>query len=156
MVETAPDSGTMRAMVLEATASELVPRTRPIPEPAPGQVLIQVEACAVCRTDLHVVDGELPDIPLPIVPGHEIVGTGLWAYHHWRSVIGSACRGWHRLASIVAIVNAARKIYVKPHVLPATRWTVATPSMCWPTQIMSCSSSMMSMRSPRRPCCVPD
>lgn len=64
----------MRAMALEHTGSDLVMQSRPVPQPAAGQVLIKVEACAVCRTDLHVVDGELPDIPLPIVPGHEIVG----------------------------------------------------------------------------------
>ena len=49
------------------------------PEPGAGQVLLRVRACAVCRTDLHVVDGELPDIPLPIIPGHEIVGEVLRA-----------------------------------------------------------------------------
>lgn len=47
---------------------------REIPEPGPNQVLLRVRACAVCRTDLHVIDGELPDLHLPIVPGHEIVG----------------------------------------------------------------------------------
>ena len=46
---------------------------RPDPVPGPGEVRVRVEACGVCRTDLHVVDGELPDIDLPIVPGHEIV-----------------------------------------------------------------------------------
>jgi len=51
---------------------ELERRTRP--EPGPGQVLLRVKACAVCRTDLHVHDGELPSIPYPIVPGHEVVG----------------------------------------------------------------------------------
>lgn len=64
----------MKAMVLERIGEPLVPVERPDPEPGPGQVLLRVEACAVCRTDLHVVDGELPDIPLPIIPGHEIVG----------------------------------------------------------------------------------
>ena len=64
----------MRAMVLEASGCALVERTRPVPEPGPGQVLVRVAACAVCRTDLHVVDGELPDPKLPIVPGHEIIG----------------------------------------------------------------------------------
>ena len=64
----------MRAMVLEASGRALVERTRPVPEPGPGQVLVRVAACAVCRTDLHVVDGELPDPKLPIVPGHEIIG----------------------------------------------------------------------------------
>ena len=65
--------GAMRAMVLERPGEPLVLRTRSVPEPGPGQLLLRVRACAVCRTDLHLVDGELPDIPLPIVPGHEIV-----------------------------------------------------------------------------------
>jgi propanol-preferring alcohol dehydrogenase len=47
---------------------------RPDPMPGPGEVRVRVSACGVCRTDLHVVDGELPDIPYPIVPGHEVVG----------------------------------------------------------------------------------
>jgi alcohol dehydrogenase, propanol-preferring len=64
----------MRAMVMDRTNAPLVLRERPVPEPAAGQILIAVEACGVCRTDLHVVDGELPDPKLPIVPGHEIVG----------------------------------------------------------------------------------
>jgi propanol-preferring alcohol dehydrogenase len=64
----------MRAMVLDRPKTPLVLRERPVPQPAAGQVLIAVEACGVCRTDLHVVDGELPDPKLPIVPGHEIVG----------------------------------------------------------------------------------
>jgi propanol-preferring alcohol dehydrogenase len=64
----------MRAMVLEASARKLVAADRPIPAPGKGEVLIQVAACGVCRTDLHVVDGELPNPTLPIVPGHEIVG----------------------------------------------------------------------------------
>jgi propanol-preferring alcohol dehydrogenase len=63
----------MRAMVLERPGGPLVLRTRPVPTPGPGQLLLRVRACAVCRTDLHLLDGELPDIPLPIVPGHEIV-----------------------------------------------------------------------------------
>jgi len=64
----------MRAMVLHAPGQALRLEERPDPEPAPGEVLLRVEACAVCRTDLHVVDGELPLPRLPIVPGHEIVG----------------------------------------------------------------------------------
>jgi len=65
----------MRAMVLEAPRSPLVRRDRPVPDPGPGEVLLAVRACAVCRTDLHVVDDELPAVPHPIVPGHEIVGV---------------------------------------------------------------------------------
>ncbi len=64
----------MRAMVLERIGEPLRPTDRPIPTAGPGEVLIEVHACAVCRTDLHVVDGELPDVRPPIVPGHEIVG----------------------------------------------------------------------------------
>jgi alcohol dehydrogenase, propanol-preferring len=66
----------MRAMVLNtAGAGRLEPVERPIPQPSSGQLLIRVRACGVCRTDLHVVDGELPNVTIPIVPGHEIVGT---------------------------------------------------------------------------------
>ena len=65
----------MRAMVLEAVGRPLVPVERPDPEPGPGEVRIKVLACGVCRTDLHVVDGELPDVHTPVTPGHEIVGV---------------------------------------------------------------------------------
>ncbi|WP_171448620.1 zinc-dependent alcohol dehydrogenase family protein [Corallococcus carmarthensis] len=68
-------AGTMRAMVLDAPGQRLRLEQRPIPEPGPEQVLLKVRACAVCRTDLHVVDGELTRPKLPLVPGHEIVAT---------------------------------------------------------------------------------
>jgi propanol-preferring alcohol dehydrogenase len=64
----------MRALVLERLGQPLAMRERPVPRPAPGEILLEIAACGVCRTDLHVVDGELPDPKLPIVPGHEIVG----------------------------------------------------------------------------------
>jgi alcohol dehydrogenase, propanol-preferring len=64
----------MRAMVLERPRTPLVMREWPVPRPAAGEILIEVAACGVCRTDLHVVDGELPNPKLPIVLGHEIVG----------------------------------------------------------------------------------
>ncbi len=65
----------MRAMVLDSPGSPLHVAEVPIPEPGPAQVLLRVHACAVCRTDLHVVDGELPNPKLPLIPGHQIVGT---------------------------------------------------------------------------------
>ena len=65
----------MRAMVLDALRSPLRPVDLPDPEPGPGQVLVSVSACGVCRTDLHVLDGELPDPKLPLVLGHQVVGT---------------------------------------------------------------------------------
>ena len=64
----------MHAMVLEKPGTPLVLREQALPRPAAGEILIEVEACGVCRTDLHVVDGELPNPKLPLVPGHEIVG----------------------------------------------------------------------------------
>jgi propanol-preferring alcohol dehydrogenase len=65
----------MDVMVLEAARRPLRRVVMAEPEPGPGQVLIRVHACAVCRTDLHVVDGELTQPKLPLIPGHEIVGT---------------------------------------------------------------------------------
>jgi propanol-preferring alcohol dehydrogenase len=64
----------MQAMALLAQGAPLTVLERPDPVPEPGEVRIKVGACGVCRTDLHVVDGELPDIPYPIIPGHEVVG----------------------------------------------------------------------------------
>jgi propanol-preferring alcohol dehydrogenase len=61
-------------MLLEQIGQPLQLRELPVPQPGPGEVRVRVLACGVCRTDLHVVDGELPEAPLPIIPGHEIVG----------------------------------------------------------------------------------
>ncbi|MDN5935927.1 MAG: zinc-dependent alcohol dehydrogenase family protein [Nitrosospira sp.] len=64
----------MQAMVLDKPGQPVHRRSLPRPQPGPGQLLVEIAACAVCRTDLHVVDGELPHPKLPIIPGHEIVG----------------------------------------------------------------------------------
>lgn len=64
----------MHAMELPARGAPLTQVERPEPVPGAGEVRIKVSACGVCRTDLHVVDGELPDIRYPIIPGHEVVG----------------------------------------------------------------------------------
>ena len=64
----------MRAMVLESLRTPLAMRERKTPSPAEGEILVEIAACGVCRTDLHVVDGELPHPKLPVIPGHEIVG----------------------------------------------------------------------------------
>lgn len=66
---------TMHAMVLEAPGMPLVEKLLPLPLPSPQQVLVKIIACGVCRTDLHIVDGELKHPKLPLIPGHEIVGT---------------------------------------------------------------------------------
>jgi propanol-preferring alcohol dehydrogenase len=65
---------TMRAMIYEQVGKPLTLQERPVPEPSTGEVRIAVHACAVCRTDLHVIDGELPHPKLPLIIGHEIVG----------------------------------------------------------------------------------
>jgi propanol-preferring alcohol dehydrogenase len=65
----------MRAMILDVPGEPLRVAEVATPEPGEGQVLLRVHCCAVCRTDLHVVDGELPDPRLPLIPGHQIVGT---------------------------------------------------------------------------------
>src|SRR5512134_2143857 len=64
----------MRAMLLTTPGSPLVAADLPLPEPGPGQLRVRVGACGVCRTDLHVQDGELPRPKLPLVLGHEVVG----------------------------------------------------------------------------------
>ena len=64
----------MRAMVLNRIGAPLEAIERPDPLPGPGEIRLKISACGVCRTDLHVVDGELPHPRVPIIPGHEIVG----------------------------------------------------------------------------------
>jgi propanol-preferring alcohol dehydrogenase len=66
---------TMRAAVLDHPGEALRLTELPVPEPAPGQVLLRVHACGVCRTDLHIVDGELPPRRSPLVPGHQVVAS---------------------------------------------------------------------------------
>ena len=64
----------MRAVVLRAVGRPLELEQRPVPAPERGELLLRVRACGVCRTDLHLVDGELPEPTLPVVPGHQVVG----------------------------------------------------------------------------------
>ena len=92
----------MRAMVLPARRAAAL-EERPDPEPGRGEILVRVEACGVCRTDLHVVDGELPDPQLPIVPGHEIVGRR---------------RSASATASTLAPRRARRRCLARPRVRP--------------------------------------
>src|SRR5262245_41415655 len=65
----------MRAMVFSGVGRPLEPTELPDPRPEAGQVRVEVRACGVCRTDLHIVDGELAEPKLPLVLGHQIVGT---------------------------------------------------------------------------------
>ena len=87
----------------------------PIPEPGPGQVRVKVRACGVCRTDLHVVDGDLANAKLPIIPGHEIVGIvdklgdGAGRY---RSGTAWESRGWVGRTANADTASAAARTYV--------------------------------------------
>src|SRR5690349_19424083 len=63
----------MRAMILDAPLRPLRLGEVPIPSPRPGQLLLRIRACGLCRTDLHIIDGELKDPKLPLIPGHQIV-----------------------------------------------------------------------------------
>lgn len=89
----------MRAMVLHAPGQPLRLEEWPVPEPGPEQLLLKVQACAVCRTDLHVTDGELTRPKLPLVLGHEIVGTVVKAGERARGLapgtrVGVPWLGW--------------------------------------------------------------
>jgi len=86
----------MRAMVLESARTPLRPAELPDPEPAPGEVLLRVRACAVCRTDLHIVDGELTRPKLPLVLGHQIVGEVVAGGERFRpgARVGVPWLGW--------------------------------------------------------------
>jgi len=90
---------TMRAMRLTHPGNALEPCEVPVPQVGDGQVLLKVEACGVCRTDLHLIDGELPDPVLPIIPGHEIVGRVVSTGRHVEGLaigqrIGVPWLGW--------------------------------------------------------------
>ena len=65
---------TMRAMAVDPASRRLVAVERPVPSPGPGEILVRVRACGVCRTDLHILDGELPPHREHVIPGHEVVG----------------------------------------------------------------------------------
>ncbi len=86
----------MRAMVLDSPGTPLRAAEIPDPKPGPGQILVTVSACGVCRTDLHIVDGELPDPALPLVPGHQVVGEVVAAGDRFRAGdrVGVPWLGW--------------------------------------------------------------
>lgn len=101
-VASAPGRRGKRAMVLEAVGAPLRLAWLDPPAPGPGDIEVRVEACGVCRTDLHVVDGELPEVRPPVIPGHEVVGrvvalgAGVDAFHIGDRVgipwLGGTCR----------------------------------------------------------------
>ena len=92
----------MDAMVLHAPGAPLTLERLPVPRPASGQVLIRVRACGVCRTDLHVFDGDLPHPKLPLILGHEIVGEVVAAGAGVAVVVGATFAG---VATAVIVVE---------------------------------------------------
>ena len=125
----------MQAQVLTQTAPV---ETRPLhlseverPTPAAGEIRVKVRACGVCHTDLHVVEGELPDPKLPLIPGHEVVGLveslGS-ARRGFRSGIGSACPGCTTPIRPAATASTIRKICARRRCSPATPSTAAMPN----------------------------
>ena len=121
----------MRAMVLRRPGERLAIEERPTPEPGAGEIRVRVEACGVCRTDLHVVDGELPEPKLPIVPGHEIVGRveAIGEGVDLRPGSASASLGSAMPAAIAPIAEASAKTFAIRRYSPATPATGASPPM---------------------------
>jgi NADPH:quinone reductase-like Zn-dependent oxidoreductase len=120
----------MRAMVLNEPKRPLELRDVPKPKPGRGQLLVRVSTCAVCRTDLHVVDGELPDPKLPLIPGHQIVGRVEEIGENSNFAIGDrvGSRGLAGPMVIARIAYPAERIFAITHALPVTRSTAVTPS----------------------------
>ena len=144
----------MHAMVLDRPRAPLVMRERAMPAPGPGEVLVEVAACGVCRTDLHVVDGELSDPALPLVPGHEIVGrvaalgagvAGLALGERvgvpWLGFTCGVCRTAAASARTCAITRTS----------PATPVTAATPPTLSPMSatVFRCRLTPIRSRSRR-------
>src|SRR3954470_7229464 len=120
----------MRAMLLEAQRTPLRYVELPDPEPGPAQLLVRVHACGVCRTDLHVLDGDLTQPKLPLVPGHQVVGEvvgagkGVTRFKEGDRV-GIAWLGW--ACGTAASATPAGRTSARTRASPATRSTAATP-----------------------------
>lgn len=138
----------MDAMVLTAPGTPLQWQSRDTPQPGDGEVLVTVSACGVCRTDLHVVDGELPNIRYPIIPGHEIVGrvaaVGAGVTSHqigdrvgipWLGHTCGVCRycrsGMENLCDVplFTATPATAALRLTPSPTRATRFRSARPAM---------------------------
>jgi D-arabinose 1-dehydrogenase-like Zn-dependent alcohol dehydrogenase len=119
----------MKAMILKEPRSLLVPAAVSDPAPGPHQLLIKVHACAVCRTDLHVIDGELLEPKLPLIPGHEIIGTVVAKGSAVeRFAPGDRSPGWDGAAAPAPIAAPAVKTCATAPATPATRSTADTPN----------------------------
>ena len=155
--ESAVPQCVMEAMVLKAPHTALELRSVADPRPGPGQLVVKVDACGVCRTDLHVVDGELPHARSPIIPGHEIVGTVVDTGDGVDSFARGDRVGVPWLASTCGsapIAGQAARTFATTPGSPDTRWMAGTPSMWSPTtgSASRCRPEYRRRRSP--PGCV--
>jgi D-arabinose 1-dehydrogenase-like Zn-dependent alcohol dehydrogenase len=126
----------MRAMVFQTVGQPLLLHEVSKPVPGPGQVLVKVSACGVCRTDLHVLDGELVHPKLPLIPGHEIVGqveaAGEGAGHFQRGErVGIPWLGW--TCGKCAYCLSVGDIFAITPASPAIRSMEAMQNSPWPT-----------------------
>src|SRR5262245_61025708 len=145
-------SADMRAMVLDTPRRPLAMRERRVPEPAAGEILLEIAACGVCRTDLHVVDGELPNPKLPIVPGprdrraRRRTGDGRHRLGDWRA---------HRRALARLHLRRLSLLPQRARESPATLVTAAMPRTRSPTRVTAFRSRSARMTPRSRRSCAP-
>ena len=150
----------MYAMVLRAPRTPLALTDVADPRPGPGQVLVRVHACGVCRTDLHVVDGELPNAQdRRSIPGHEVVGEiaeiGRRCRRDSRSAIASAFPGLAIPAAYAAIAARGRRTCATPRASRGTRSMAAMPSSRSRTRAIASRFRAASAMSRSPPGCAP-
>ncbi len=148
----------MRAMILDAPGCPLRMAEVAAPSPAPGQVLLRVHACGVCRTDLHIIDGELPDPKLPLILGHQIVGTVIGqgegaTRHAIGDCVGVPWLGWS--AGIADIVYQGGRTYATMPVIPGIKSTADMPSNASLMNGTPFPSPRVTLICRPRHCCAP-
>jgi NADPH:quinone reductase-like Zn-dependent oxidoreductase len=145
-------------MVLKKLGHSLEWTELPDPLPGPGEIRVKVAACGVCRTDLHVVDGELPDQRVPIIPGHEIVGqieaigSGV---RGCASGSASVFRGWAIPAAFAPIAGITGKIFAITRFSRVTRAMAASRPRRSPTPAMRSRLPRVAAILTSRRCSVP-
>ena len=146
-------------MVLDAPREPVKLRRLPRPQPAANELLVKIAACAVCRTDLHVVDGELPDPKRPIIPGHEIVGrVAALGSNVENFALGERVEslGWAGPAGSAGTAATATKIYAPPRALRDTRLTGVMPNLLPRMRATVSVSLRLTAMSKLRLYCAPD
>ncbi len=149
---------TMKAAVVRAFGQPLVIEEVAVPRPGPGDVLVKIEACGVCHTDLHAAEGDWPVKPAPpFIPGHEgvghvvAVGAGVT---HVKEGDRVGIPGCTRPAATANTAWAAGKRCARRSRTPATRSTAVSPSTRWPMPAMSATCPRTSASSRSRRCCA--